>query len=205
MKTLVFATNNSHKLDEARQILGSDYTILSLNDIGCHEDIPETADTLEGNSLLKAQYVSEKYHCDCFADDTGLEVAALNGEPGVKTARYASDHDPAANRRKLLTQLSGKDNREAQFRTAVTLIIDGRTYQCEGIVKGQIATEERGDGGFGYDSLFVPHGYDKTFAQLPAATKNSISHRARALQQMSEFFNAHSDDLISVELSQSEK
>lgn len=185
MKTLVFATNNAHKLEEARAILGPEYVIQSLSDIGCHEDIPETADTLEGNSLQKAQYVSERYHCNCFADDTGLEVAALNGEPGVRTARYASDHDHAANRRKLLKELQGKDCRDAQFRTAVTLIADGKVEQCEGIVKGRIATEERGEGGFGYDSVFIPEDYDKTFAELPASVKNSISHRARALQAMS--------------------
>lgn len=185
MISLVFATNNAHKLSEARAILGSDYTVQSLSDIGCHEDVDETADTLEGNSLLKARYVADSYHCNCFADDTGLEVEALGGAPGVHTARYATGHnDPVANRRKLLAQLQGNNNRRAQFRTAVTLIIDGKVYQCEGVVKGRIATSEHGEQGFGYDPLFIPEGYDKTFAELAPEVKNSISHRARALQNM---------------------
>ena len=190
MKTIVFATNNAHKLAEARQILGGEFEIMSLSDIGCHEEVDENADTLEGNSMLKARYVAENYHCDCFADDTGLEVSALNGAPGVHTARYASEHnDPAANRAKLLSELSGKDDRTAQFRTAVTVFYNGKVYQCEGIVRGRIDTQERGEHGFGYDPLFIPAGYDKTFAELPSETKNSISHRARALQKMKEIIN----------------
>lgn len=191
MTTLVFATNNAHKLAEARSILGDDFHVLSLADIGCTADVDENADTLEGNSLLKAEYVFRHYGCDCFADDTGLEVRALGGAPGVHTARYASDiPDPAANRQKLLRQLSGCSDRSAQFRTAVTLFLGGHKYSCNGIVKGTIATQEKGDGGFGYDPLFIPDGYELTFAQLPTQIKNTISHRANALHNMKEIIDS---------------
>lgn len=187
MKTLVFATNNAHKLDEARRIL-TDYQILSLLDIGFTQDIIEDGDTLEANSAIKARTIYEFCHTDCFADDTGLEVEALHGAPGVKTARYASlGHDNAANRKKLLTKLVEVSNRSARFRTVVTLITDSYERQFEGIVNGTITAEEKGNNGFGYDPIFVPEGYDHTFAELKAEVKNSISHRARALQKMNDF------------------
>ena len=181
---LVFASNNAHKLQEVRAIL-PEHTILSLEDIGCHADIPETADTLEGNSLIKAQYVYDHYHCDCFADDTGLEIEALGNLPGVRTARWAGEPaNPANNRKKALQELSGQTNRRARFRTVVTLIRSGKVQQVEGVVRGSIAAAEYGNGGFGYDPLFIPEGYDKTFAELPAELKNTISHRARAMQAL---------------------
>lgn len=188
---LVFATNNQHKLDEVRHILGSEHEVLSLNDIGCHEDIPETADTLQGNSAQKALFVWERYGVPCFADDTGLEVEALGGAPGVYSARYAGEgHDSAANRRKLLQQMQAENNRRAQFRTVVTLVVDNKPYFFEGVVKGRIITHEQGDGGFGYDSLFVPDEYseeEKTFAQLTQEQKNTISHRGRAISKMAQW------------------
>lgn len=187
---LIFATNNQHKLGEAKAILGTNVEIVSLNAIGCTDDIPETADTLEGNSLQKAEYVYSRYHVDCFADDTGLEVEALAGAPGVYSARYAGvdgkHPTPADNRKKLLREMQGIDNRTARFRTVVTLICNGNTLQVEGIVNGKIATEERGEGGFGYDSLFIPDGYDKTFAELGEEVKNNISHRAKAMDALAQ-------------------
>jgi len=182
---LVFATNNAHKLEEVRKILPSVFQIVSLRELGCEEDISETGTTLEENSRIKAQYIWDHYHVDCFADDTGLEIEALHGEPGVYTARWAGEaHNDAANRQKALTLLAGQSNRKARFRTVVTLIRAGQIQQAEGIVAGTIATEERGEGGFGYDSLFIPLGYQQTFAELPAAIKNTISHRARAMEQL---------------------
>ncbi len=185
---LVFATNNPHKLTEAQEILGNKIEVVSLSQLGCHEDIPETADTLSGNSLQKAEYIFERYHVNCFADDTGLEVAALNGAPGVYSARYAGINGqhptPAMNRQKLLQEMTGVTDRSARFRTVVTLILDGEVQQVEGVVNGSIATEEHGTQGFGYDSLFIPEGYDKTFAELGEDIKNNISHRARAMQAL---------------------
>ena len=191
LKSLVFASNNAHKLEEVRRIL-SPREVLSLNDIGFHTDIEETGATLEENSKIKAEAVyawlrerNREREFDIFADDTGLEIEALNGEPGVYTARWAGEPAcDANNRKKALAELSGKSNRNARFRTVITLIEDGQTQQVVGEVRGVIATEEAGDHGFGYDSLFVPEGYDKTFAQLPAEVKNSISHRARALAEL---------------------
>jgi XTP/dITP diphosphohydrolase len=190
-KQLVFATNNKHKLEEVGDILGERVDILSLNDIDCHDDIPETADTLEGNALIKARYIYNKYHKNCFADDTGLEVEVLGGEPGVYSARYAGGdgHDSEANMTKLLKNLEGKDNRNAQFRTVVALIIDGEEHLFEGIVKGKIIEERRGGKGFGYDPIFIPEGYDKTFAELGEEVKNTISHRARAVNKLALFLN----------------
>ncbi len=188
---LVFATNNAHKLSEIRHILGDTLEVVSLADIGCHDDIPETADTLEGNALLKARYVHERYALPCFADDTGLEVEALGGGPGVHTARYAypDRHDPEANTRKLLAELADKDNRRARFRTAIAYIDEaGAEHLFEGIVNGSIAEAERGTEGFGYDPVFCPEeGCGKTFAELGVDVKNRISHRARAVAQFAQY------------------
>ena len=186
---LVFATNNAHKLEEIKEMLGSQHEIVSLKEIQCHEDIPEEQDTLEGNALQKARYIHEKYGLDCFADDTGLEIKALNNAPGVYSARYAGGkgHDAQANMLKLLHELEGKENRKAQFRTAISLILDGKNYLFEGIIKGKIIKEKRGESGFGYDPVFQPEGYDKTFAELGNDIKNKISHRALAIQKLCEF------------------
>ncbi|MBO5787068.1 MAG: non-canonical purine NTP diphosphatase [Bacteroidaceae bacterium] len=185
---LVFATNNRHKLDEVRAIVGDKIEILSLNDIGCHDDIPETADTLQGNALIKARYIYEKYGTDCFADDTGLEVEALGGEPGVYSARYAGEEcDSEANMKKLLHNLTGKKNRNAQFRTVIALIMGGEEKLFNGIVKGSITEEKRGDSGFGYDPIFIPEGFSESFAQMGSDQKNSISHRYRATRQLSDY------------------
>lgn len=191
MKKLVFATNNAHKLEEIRAILGDKVEILSLNDIHCHADIPETADTLEGNAALKATYIYEHYGLDCFADDTGLEVEALNGAPGIYSARYAGGegHDSEANMKKLLREMEGKENRRVQFRTAICLIERGKETLFEGIVKGEIIREKRGGSGFGYDPVFVPEGYTETFAEMGSEEKNKISHRARAVQQLCAYLN----------------
>ena len=191
-RKLVFATNNAHKLEEVAAILGDQVELLSLNDIGCQTDIPETAETLEGNALLKSSYIYKNYHLDCFADDTGLEVEALNGAPGVYSARYAGGegHDAQANMLKLLHELDGKENRKAQFRTAISLILDGKEYLFEGVIKGEIIKENRGDSGFGYDPVFMPEGYDRTFAELGNDIKNQISHRALAVQKLCEFLQS---------------
>ena len=195
MKKIVFATNNAHKLDEIRQILGSRFQVLSLNDIDCHDEIPEDHDTLEENSRQKAEYIFSKYHIDCFADDTGLEVEALNGEPGVHSARYAegTDHDSEANMRKLLQRLGNNPYRRARFRTVITLIESGvgenekKETLFEGIVEGAIAFEKKGSEGFGYDPIFVPEGYTQSFAQLGVDIKNTISHRARAVEKLAAY------------------
>ena len=186
---IVFATNNAHKLSEIKAILGERMEILSLADINCHDDIPETADTLEGNALIKARWVYDRYGLDCFADDTGLEVEALNGGPGVHTARYAypDRHDPEANTQKLLAELQGSDNRRARFRTAIALILNGEEHLFEGIVNGEISTEKRGTEGFGYDPVFSPEETGKTFAELGVEVKNQISHRARAVAKLAEY------------------
>lgn len=187
-RKLVFATNNLHKLNEVSTILENKIELLSLNDINCHIDIPETSNTLEGNALLKAQYIYSNYKLNCFADDTGLEVEALNGEPGVYSARYAGDiHNSEANMLKLLHNMENKENRQAQFRTVISLILDETEYQFEGIIKGKIITEKRGSSGFGYDPIFIPEGYDKTFAELGDEIKNKISHRAQAVNKLCKF------------------
>ena len=202
---IVFATNNQHKLDEIRSILGDNIEVLSLKDIGCDIDIPETGQTLEENALQKAQYIYDHYHMSVFADDTGLEVEALNGAPGIYSARYASmvdgssvSHDSEANMACLLKELGENNNRKARFRTVIALILKkdicpcGCTsvkeiHQFEGIVEGEIIRERRGGEGFGYDPIFQPDGYDKTFAELGMDIKNHISHRARAVQKLAEF------------------
>lgn len=201
---IVFATNNQHKLEEIRAILGDRFEIVSLAEIGCHEDIPETGSTLEENALMKAQYVYDHYNVSCFADDTGLEVDALGNAPGVYSARYASlaapvngglaaaPHDSEANMERLLRELGNNDNRKARFRTVIAFIEkrgtdDKQTHCFEGIVNGEIIRERRGGEGFGYDPIFQPEGYTQTFAELGTDVKNTISHRARATQQLAEY------------------
>ncbi|MCH5214533.1 MAG: RdgB/HAM1 family non-canonical purine NTP pyrophosphatase [Muribaculaceae bacterium] len=186
---LVFATNNAHKLEEARRIAGSEYEILSLADIGCHEELPETGDTIEANSLQKASYLSEKYGVDCFSDDTGLFVEALNGRPGVYSARYAGpDCDPEQNIDKLLEELSGRTDRDAAFRTVVTLCRLGQEpVAFEGRVEGEIADQRRGNGGFGYDPVFICKENGISFAEMEAEEKNALSHRGRALRKLFNF------------------
>ena len=200
---IVFATNNAHKLSEIRQILGERFEVLSLNDIGCHTDIPETANTLEGNALQKAQYVATHYHISCFADDTGLEVDALGGAPGVHSARYAGGegHDSEANMSKLLAELGENNNRKARFRTVIALIMleDNISTDIphhlqninyfEGIVEGHITHERHGEEGFGYDPIFQPDGYKQTFAELGMEIKNRISHRAKAVEKLARYLS----------------
>lgn len=185
---LVFATNNAHKLREVSQVVGEEFTLVSLRECGIVEDIPEEQPTLEGNALQKARYIYARTGLDCFADDTGLEVDALGGEPGVRSARYATDgHDDEANKRLLLERMEGVEARGAQFRTAIALIIGGKEYLFEGIVRGHITTEEKGEGGFGYDPLFVAEGHSLSFAEISAEEKNAISHRGRAVRKLAEF------------------
>lgn len=184
---IVFATHNLHKSEEVSAILGSSYQIKNLHDIGCPE-IPETADTLKGNALQKAQYVVDHYHVNCFADDTGLEVEALGGRPGVYSARYAGEGCTYQdNVKKMLEEMRGEANRKACFKTVIALILDGEQYFFEGRVEGEILTEQRGTDGFGYDPIFRPSGFRQTYAEMSAMSKNTISHRARAMQQLKEF------------------
>lgn len=190
-RKLVFATNNQHKLEEVSYILGDQIELLSLKDIGCDVDIPETADTLEGNAYLKAKYVVENYHLDAFADDTGMEVEALNNAPGIYSARYAGDtKDSQANMNKILNELQGIENRKARFRTVISLILNGKEYIFEGIINGRIIEEKRGETGFGYDPIFMPDGYEQTFAEMGNEVKNTISHRALAVQKLCEFLRS---------------
>ena len=186
---IVFATNNQHKLSEIRQILGDRVEVLSLKDINCDVDIPETGTTLETNALQKAQYIYDHYQMDVFSDDSGLEVDALGGAPGVYSARYAGGegHDSEANMAKLLHELGENNNRRARFRTVIALIMQGQTHEFEGIVNGEITRERRGGEGFGYDPIFQPEGYEQTFAELGVEIKNQISHRARATKKLVEF------------------
>jgi len=188
MKTLVFATNNKHKLEEISSLTRRGFQIKSLAEIGCDEDIPETEPTLEGNALIKARYVYSKYGMDCFADDTGLEIESLHGRPGVFSARYGGKaHDFEANMDKVLLELKGISNRKAQFRTVIALIINGEEFLFEGIVKGEILTERHGAEGFGYDPIFRPEDSTRTFAEMPLEEKNKMSHRARAVSKLAEF------------------
>lgn len=188
---LVFASNNKNKIKEIQSILPETIKILSLEEIGCHEDIPETADTIEGNAILKADYVTQKYGYDCFADDTGLEVEALNGEPGVYSARYAGEQRNADdNMNKLLDGLTDKSNRSAKFKTVIALNLYGEQHLFTGIAKGQITLQKTGNQGFGYDPIFQPENFTETFAALPLETKNKISHRGKATQQLIDFLNA---------------
>ena len=187
---LVFATQNENKAHEIQSLLPEYFKIISLKDIRCFDEIPETAETLEGNSLLKASFISETYNLNCFADDTGLEIEALNNRPGVYSARYAGpDKSAAANIDKVLSELEGKTSRNAQFRTLITLILNKSTFSFEGIVRGEIISEKRGENGFGYDPIFVPEGEIRTFAEMSLEEKNKHSHRARAFQKMIDFLN----------------
>ena len=184
---IIFATHNLHKTEEVRAILGPNYQIRNLPELGC-PDIPEPADTLKGTALQKAQYVVDHYHVNCFADDTGLEVEALDGRPGVYSARYAGEGCTYQdNVRKMLNEMRGMTNRKACFKTVIALILNGEQYFFEGRVDGQILTEQRGTDGFGYDPIFLPDGFDQTFAEMDAAAKNAISHRGRAMQQLKTF------------------
>lgn len=187
---LVFATHNKNKLHEV-QVLVPDYiTLLSLDDIGCDEDIPETSDTIAGNAIQKADYIRENYGCDCFADDTGLEVEALDGAPGVYSARYAGEEKNAdANTEKLLRELGDKNNRNARFKTVIALHLNGERILFDGIVNGNITKQKSGDKGFGYDPVFLPEGYDKTFAELPLDVKNTIGHRGKAVKQLIDYLS----------------
>lgn len=204
---IVFATNNPNKLHEIRDILGERFEIVSLQEIGCHEDIPETGETLQENALLKAKYVAEHYGLDCFADDTGLEVEALHGAPGVHSARYAegTDHNSEANMQKLLHELQDKENRKARFRTVIALLQHPKNqlkenvenafaapeiHYFEGHIDGIIAKEKRGNAGFGYDPLFIPNGYQQSFAELGETIKNHISHRAQAVEKLAEYLHS---------------
>lgn len=194
MKKLVFASNNAHKLEEIRAILGTQYEVKSLKDIGCEVDIPETGSTFRENALQKATYVKEHFGFDCFADDSGLQVEALGGEPGVYSARYAVKNGVQVEGNKdddnmnvLLEKLANEENRKACFRTSIALIFEGETHFFDGTVEGHIIREKRGNGGFGYDPIFIPDGYDKTFAELGNEVKNGISHRARAVAKLADF------------------
>lgn len=193
MITLVFATNNLHKLEEVQKIVGEDFHILSLSDIHCQEEIPETADTLEGNALIKARYIKEHYGYDCFADDTGLEVEALNNAPGVYSARYAGEERSAeANMKKLLAELKDEKNRNARFRTVIALLLNGKELLFEGIVKGKITEEKKGNSGFGYDPIFIPEGHTVSFAEMGNDIKNTISHRAEAVKKLDKYLTGQS-------------
>ena len=188
MKQLVFATNNAHKLDEVRNILGDTFEILGMAQIGCHDDIEETADTFAGNALIKARYIKEKYGYDCFADDSGLEIEALGGVPGVYSARFAGEgHNSEKNMDKVLSLMQGKSNRNARFCTVVALVTGEGEYTFEGEIKGEILDERRGEGGFGYDPIFRPENETLTFAEMGDDRKNAISHRARAVKKLAEF------------------
>lgn len=185
---LVFATHNKHKVGEIKPLVSVYADIVTLDDIGCNEEIPETGQTLEANALQKAMYVYERYHCNCFADDTGLEVNALNGEPGVFSARYAGEGKSASdNIEKLLRKMSGVKGREAVFRTVITLILNGKPLYFEGHIKGSISEERKGNNGFGYDPVFIPDGYTRSFAEMTLEEKNQLSHRAMAVKSFVEF------------------
>ena len=190
---LVFATNNLNKLAEVQKMLPTTIELLSLKDINCFDDIEETATTLEGNAQIKANHISEKYGYNCFADDTGLEVSALNGAPGVYSARYAGEPTNAENNmQKLLNELHNQTNRDAQFRTSICLNLNGEQFLFDGVCKGQILSEKQGEQGFGYDPIFQPEGYKKSFAEMTAEEKNKISHRGLAIQQLVSFLKSMS-------------
>ena len=188
MRTLVFATNNKNKIKEINHLFSNSIELLSLEDINCKEEIPETTDTIEGNALQKARYVYEKYGYNCFADDTGLEIENLNNAPGIYSARYAGNHKSSEdNMKKVLSELEDSTNREAQFKTVISLIIDGKETLFEGIVKGVITENKSGSEGFGYDPIFQPKGYDITFSEMNLAEKNKISHRGKAVRRLADY------------------
>lgn len=188
MNKLVFATNNEHKLRELKEILPSEFELLSLNDIGCTDDIPETGPTLETNAAQKSFYIWNRYGINCFADDTGLEVEALDNEPGVYSARYAGEgRNARENMLKVLRELNNETNRKARFRCVISLVIDGTEKQFEGIVEGKILLQQQGDAGFGYDPIFMPEGYNRSFAEMEAGDKNRISHRGRAVEKLVDY------------------
>lgn len=194
VKKLVIASGNQHKIKEIFDILGGQYTVISMKDIGCLEDLPETQDTIEGNAIQKADYLYEHYQVDCFSDDTGLEINALNGAPGVKSARFAGENrDSDANMDLVLQLLADKNDRSARFKTVIALWLKGKRYTFEGIVPGIILPDKRGANGFGYDPIFQPDGYDQTFAEMPDKLKNQLSHRYNALQKLKEFLAAQED------------
>ena len=188
---IIFATNNAHKLSEVQAVLGPDFELVTPRSVGITEEIPEQQDTIAGNASQKARYVHDRTGCDCFADDTGLEVEARGGAPGVHSARYATDgHDFAANNRLLLKNLEGATDRRAQFRTVISLILNGEEHLFQGVVEGRIIDREEGHEGFGYDPLFIPDGYDKTFAQMSTEEKNEVSHRARAVRKLAAYLHS---------------
>lgn len=192
METIVFATANPHKVREVNELIGDQYEILSLKDIGCEEDIPETQDTIAGNAQQKARYLKAHYGHDCFAEDTGLEIDALNGAPGVYTARYAGPQRNAQDNMQLvLEQLADTNLRSARFRTVIALILDGKEYLFEGVAEGNITEQQSGTEGFGYDPIFVPEGYEQTFAELDSAEKNAISHRGKAVDKLAQFLKTY--------------
>lgn len=194
MESIVFATSNPNKIKEVNELIGQTFHIIGLKEIGCEEDIPETQPTIEGNALQKAQYVLDHYQSDCFAEDTGLEVEALNGEPGVYSARYAGPQRNSQDNMDLLLQkLEGNDNRRARFKTVVALVLEGEVHTFEGIVEGRIGFKPQGEGGFGYDPLFYPEEHNITFAEMDADAKNAISHRGRAIRKLVEFLKARND------------
>jgi len=187
MKTLVFSTNNQHKLDEVRSMTGNRFTLKSLMDIGCTEDIPETGTTFRENASQKSRYVNERFGLNCFSDDSGLEIDALNGEPGVYSAHYSGSRDSEENIALVLKNLGDQPNRQARFRCVISLILDGREYFFEGVAEGKITVQQSGQTGFGYDPIFIPEGYSKTFAELTPDQKNSISHRGKAIEKLVDF------------------
>ena len=194
MKKLVFATNNAHKLEEVRAILKEEFAVVGLEDIGCNEDIPETGDTFRANASIKSHFVLKNFQMDCFADDTGLEVDALGGQPGIYSARYAGKNASyEQNVDKLLLELDNLQNRKARFRTVISLLLNGEEYFFEGVIEGMIISERKGINGFGYDPVFVPDGYEQTFAEMDPKLKNSLSHRARAVKKLADFLLGNSN------------
>jgi XTP/dITP diphosphohydrolase len=187
LKSLVFSTNNQHKLQEVQALVGDKFQLKTLKEIGCVDDIPETGTTFNANASQKSQYIFDRFHLSCFSDDSGLEVDALDGEPGVYSAHYSGSRDSEENLQLVLQNMRGKENRSARFRCVISLILDGEEYFFEGCVEGRIALEKSGVEGFGYDPIFIPHGYDHTFSEMSAAEKNSISHRGIAIRKMVDF------------------
>ena len=187
---LVFASNNQHKVEEVQVLIGTKINLKSLNEIGCHDEIPETGDTFIENASQKSRFVYERYHLNCFADDSGLEIDALNGEPGVHSAHYSGSRDFQENMSLVLARLEGKTDRKARFKTVISLILEGQEHLFEGIIEGEISLQQSGKRGFGYDPIFIPEGYEISFAEMSAEEKNKISHRARAMEKLIQFLNS---------------